>query len=127
MLVTGGAGFIGSHIIAQLLSDGHDVTCLDSFDPYYDPEVKRQNIRLFLSPDRFTLIEGDINDRQLLAQALDGCDYVFHEAAQAGVRASVEDPMKPHTVNATWTLALLQACVDAGVKKVINASSSSVT
>jgi len=126
MLVTGGAGFIGSHIIAQLLSDGHDVTCLDSFDPYYDPAVKRQNIRTFLSHDRFTLIEGDINDRQLLAQALDGCDYVFHEAAQAGVRASVEDPMKPHTVNATGTLALLQACVDAGVKKVINASSSSV-
>ena len=126
MLVTGGAGFIGSHIIARLLSDGHDVTCLDSFDPYYDPAVKRQNITPYLSHDGFTLITGDINDRQLLAQALDGCDYVFHEAAQAGVRISVEDPMKPHTANATGTLSLLQACVDAGVKKVINASSSSV-
>ena len=91
MLVTGGAGFIGSHIIARLLSDGHDVTCLDSFDPYYDPAVKRQNITPFLSYDGFTLLEGDINDRQLLTQALDGCDYV-----------------------------------DAGVRKVINASSSSL-
>ena len=126
MLVTGGAGFIGSHIIGRLLSGGHDVACLDSFDPYYDPAVKRQNITPYLPHDGFTLITGDINDRQLLAQALDGCDYVFHEAAQAGVRISVEDPMKPHTANATGTLALLQACVDAGVKKVINASSSSV-
>lgn len=125
-LVTGGAGFIGSHLIGRLLSDGHEVVCLDSFDTYYDPLIKRQNIAPYLSHDGFSLIEGDINDRGLLPCALEGCEYVFHEAAQAGVRISVKDPMKPHAANATGTLALLQASVDAGVKKVINASSSSV-
>ena len=125
-LVTGGAGFIGSHIIERLLSESHEVVCIDSFDRFYDPAIKRKNIAPFIPHEGFTLLEGDINDRDLLPQALEGSDYVFHEAAQAGVRISVEDPMKPHTANATGTLALLQACVEAGVKKVINASSSSV-
>jgi UDP-glucose 4-epimerase len=109
-----------------LLNDGYQVVCLDSFDPYYNPAVKRQNISPFISNPDFALVEGDINDTDLLTKALDGIDYVFHEAAQAGVRVSVEDPMKPHRTNATGTLALLQASIKAGVKKVINASSSSV-
>lgn len=125
-LVTGGAGFIGSHIIERLLNDGHEVVCLDKFDPYYDPDIKKENISPYLLSEQFTLIEGDINDRLLLQKAMEGCEYVFHEAAQAGVRISVEHPMKPHVANASGTLALLETAVEAGVKKVINASSSSV-
>lgn len=125
-LVTGGAGFIGSHIIERLLGECHEVVCLDAFDPYYDPAIKRQNIEPFLSNEDFTLFEGDINDRRLLSRAIEGCEYVFHEAAQAGVRISVADPTKPHTANATGTLTMLEASLEAGVKKVINASSSSV-
>ncbi|MDD4254479.1 MAG: SDR family oxidoreductase [Methanofollis sp.] len=125
-LVTGGAGFIGSHIIARLLGEGHEVVCLDNFDPYYDPAVKRENIAPFASDMNFTPVEGDIRDSRLLAQVLEDVDYVFHEAAQAGVRISVDDPIKPHEVNATGTLTLLLAARDAGVRKVIYASSSSV-
>jgi UDP-glucose 4-epimerase len=125
-LVTGGAGFIGSHICERLLKAGNEVLCLDNFDPYYDPAVKHRNIAPFLADTNFTLVEGDIREPVLLKQVLDGVDYVFHEAAQAGVRVSVEDPMKPHTVNATGTLNLLEAARDSGVKKIINASSSSV-
>jgi UDP-glucose 4-epimerase len=126
ILVTGGAGFIGSHIIERLLGDGHEVVCLDNFDPYYDPETKRSNIQPFLENENFTLEVGDIRDRESLTRLLEGTDYVFHEAAQAGVRISVDDPMKPHEVNATGTLNLLEAARDSGVEKIINASSSSV-
>jgi len=126
ILVTGGAGFIGSHISERLLNEGHEVVCLDSFDSYYDPIIKRNNIKPFLSTSKFTLIEGDINDKALIKEAMDGCEYVFHEAAQAGVRISIDNPLKPHITNATGTLAVLVAARDAGVKKVINASSSSV-
>jgi UDP-glucose 4-epimerase len=125
-LVTGGAGFIGSHIIEKLLKDGHEVVCLDTFDPYYDPAIKRKNMEPFLSSENFSLIEGNINDPKILNDTIEGCEYVFHQAAQAGVRISVENPIKPHLANASGTLAVLQASVDAGVKKVINASSSSV-
>lgn len=126
ILVTGGAGFVGSHIIERLLLNGYDVVCYDKFDPYYDPLVKRVNIKPFFSNPRFTMVEGDINDPNLLRTALKGCEYVYHDAAQAGVRYSIEYPMRSHQTNATGTLALMEACVDAGVKKVINASSSSV-
>lgn len=126
ILVTGGAGFIGSHIIERLLSDGHEVVCLDSFDPYYDPLIKRKNIELLHESKSFSLVENDISDLFLLKDTIGGCDYVFHEAAQAGVRISVENPMKPHITNTSGTLTLLEAARDAGVKKFINASSSSV-
>ena len=125
-LVTGGAGFIGSHICERLLNDGNEVTCFDNFDPFYNPAVKRKNIEPFLPDTHFTLIEGDIRERALLNRILDGVDYVFHEAAQAGVRISVQDPLKTHNVNATGTLNLLEAARNSGIKKIINASSSSV-
>jgi UDP-glucose 4-epimerase len=126
ILVTGGAGFIGSHIIERLLGDGHEVACLDNFDPYYDPEIKKGNVRPFLKNKNFTLEVGDIRDRDTLTRLVEDTDYVFHEAAQAGVRISVDDPMKPHEVNATGTLNLLEAARDSSVEKIINASSSSV-
>lgn len=109
-----------------MLGDGYEVVCLDNFDPYYDPEIKKRNIQPFLENENFTLEVGDIQDREILTRLLEGTNYVFHEAAQAGVRISVEDPIKPHEVNATGTLNLLEAARDSGVKKIINASSSSV-
>lgn len=125
-LVTGGAGFIGSHICERLLNERHDVICVDNFDPYYDPAIKQRNIEHLLNNDRFTLVRGDIFDERLLQEIFDGVDYVFHEAAQAGVRTSTKYPLKSHEVNATGTLKLLQASLDSDVKKFVNASSSSV-
>jgi len=124
-IVTGGAGFIGSHLCDQLLDRG-TVVCLDNLDPYYDPQVKRKNIEPFMDNPDFELVEGNILDKQLLCKLFEEGDYVFHNAAQAGVRISVEDPSKSHTANATGTLNVLEAAVNSGVSKVINASSSSV-
>lgn len=124
-LVTGGAGFIGSHLCEGLLEKG-EVVCLDNFDPYYSPQAKRKNIEPLIKHPDFELVEGNILDRELLSRLFADVDYVFHNAAQAGVRASVENPLKTHEVNATGTLNLLEAAADSGVRKVINASSSSV-
>ena len=93
-LVTGGAGFIGSHIIERLLRQRHDVICLDNFNPYYHPEIKERNISPFLHEEYFTLIRGDIRDGLLLDSILTDVDVVFHEAAQAGVQASAENPLQ---------------------------------
>jgi len=124
-LVTGGAGFIGSHLCERLLEKG-EVVCLDNFDPYYSPQAKRKNIEPLMKHPDFELVEGNILDRELLSRLFADVDYVFHNAAQAGVRASVENPLKTHEVNATGTLNLLEVAADSGVRKVINASSSSV-
>lgn len=103
-----------------------EVICLDNFDDYYDPQIKKRNTDQFAGCSNFTLIKGDIRDKFLLKKIMIDIDYIFHEAAQAGVRISVEDPIKPHEVNATGTLNLLDTAKDADVKKIINASSSSV-
>jgi len=127
ILVTGGAGFIGSHIIDRLLSKGHEVVALDNLDTYYDPELKKRNIALFQGNPKFEFINGSILDRPLLDRTLStGVKYIYHEAAQAGVRASVENPFKPHEINGTGILHLLESAVRHDVKKFINASSSSV-
>jgi UDP-glucose 4-epimerase len=126
ILVTGGAGFIGSHVVERLL-EKHEVICLDNFDPYYDPQIKRENIAAYMERENFRLVEGDIRDEELLRSLLrEGVEYVIHEAAQAGVRASLRDPKKVHEVNTVGTLKLLHASVDSDVKKIVNASSSSV-
>jgi len=109
-----------------LLNEGNEVICLDNFDDYYNPQIKRKNIEPFLENENFQLIKGDIRDKTLLKEILGVVDYVFHEAAQAGIRISVKDPMKPHEVNTTGTLNLLETALDSDVKKIINASSSSV-
>jgi len=127
VLVTGGAGFIGSHLCKRLLKEGYEVICLDNFDSYYDPRLKRENIAPLLDNKGFKLIEGDVCHQRLVREIIhSGVDYVFHYAARAGVRASVEDPAKPHQVNATGTLNVLQSCLNSNVKRLINASSSSV-
>jgi UDP-glucose 4-epimerase len=126
-LVTGGAGFIGSHICERLLKKGHEVVCLDNFDTYYAPKLKRGNIAPLLVSKRFRLVDGDILDQSLVQNIVrQEIDYVFHCAAQPGVRFSIKDPLKVNEVNTTGLLNILQACVNSRVKKVINASSSSV-
>ncbi len=128
VLVTGGAGFIGSHVVDRLLHDGYDVLCLDNFDSYYDPAQKKRNISSALKNENFELIEGDIRDRARIEEILreGGIDYVVHQAAQAGVRASTKNPEKTMEVNLLGTINLLQAALDSSVKKIVNASSSSV-
>lgn len=128
VLVTGGAGFIGSHVVEALLLAGNEVICLDNLDPYYSPEMKRMNIASFLEMSNFRLIEGDVRDKELLEKIIqeNSVEYVIHEAAQPGVRASISNPMKTTDVNITGTLSVLLASLDTGVKKIINASSSSV-
>jgi UDP-glucose 4-epimerase len=127
ILITGGAGFIGSHLVEYFLQQpGYDVCCLDNFDPYYDPKEKQRNIEKFLHNSHFELVKGDIRDGVLLKTLLTDTDYIFHQAAQAGVPISVNNPEKSHEVNTTGTLGILKSALDSSVKKIINASSSSV-
>ncbi|HNT60672.1 MAG TPA: GDP-mannose 4,6-dehydratase, partial [Candidatus Bilamarchaeaceae archaeon] len=83
-LVTGGAGFIGSHIADRLLSSGNRVRVLDNFDPYYDVSIKRANVARHLKDGNYELMEGDIRDTGCVAKAVDGVDAIIHEAAQPG-------------------------------------------
>lgn len=128
ILVTGGAGFIGSHLCEALLHDGHDVICLDNFDPYYDPAIKRQNLSNALSFRQFHLETGDVRNRALLRQifARRRIDAVVHLAAKAGVRPSILYPSEYLNVNVHGTLQLLEAMAQARVPRLLFASSSSV-
>jgi len=113
-LVTGGAGFIGSWLCERLMERG-EVVCLDNFDPYYSPQDKRKNIEPLIEHPDFELVEGSILDGDLLGSVFADVDYVFHDAAQAGVRVSVENPGKTHEVNATGTLNVLETLLDSEV------------
>lgn len=125
-LVTGGAGFIGSHLVAALLKDGHQVSIFDDFNDYYDPQIKRNNIAGFLKD--VEIIEGDIRDAVLVERtfAKNHYDTVVHLAARAGVRPSISDPKLYFTTNIDGTFNLLDACRYHGVNHFILASSSSV-
>jgi UDP-glucose 4-epimerase len=127
-LVTGGAGFIGSHLVERLLGEGEHVVVIDNFDDYYDPELKRANVSPFAGEPDFRLVEGDIRDGELVRDTIreEGIEHIYHLAAQAGVDASVKDPTKTFEVNVGGTLNLLLAARDEGVRKLVNASSSSV-
>lgn len=127
IVVTGGAGFIGSHLCEALLRDNHEVIALDNFDDFYDPAIKRRNLEAAVESDRFTLVEGDIRDERVVGDALErGADLVVHLAARAGVRPSIEQPLLYADVNIRGTLVLLEACHRHGIKKFIFGSSSSV-
>jgi UDP-glucuronate 4-epimerase len=128
ILVTGGAGFIGSHLCGRLLREGHRVVCLDNFDDFYNPETKRRNIQEAIGEEHFELIEGDIRDTQLIARIFRGktFDVVVHLAAKAGVRPSIDYPKLYEEVNVQGTINLLDACREFGVKSFVFASSSSV-
>jgi UDP-glucuronate 4-epimerase len=124
VLVTGGAGFIGSHLVEALVERGDSVRVLDSFDPYYDPAIKRRNIAGVLP--HIELLEGDLRDLELLGRAVRGVDSVVHLAARAGVRSSLERPVSYMQVNVAGTQGLLEAMRAAGVSHLVAASSSSV-
>ncbi|MDH7600388.1 MAG: GDP-mannose 4,6-dehydratase [Sedimentisphaerales bacterium] len=126
-LVTGVAGFIGSHLAERLLAEGWEVTGIDNFDPFYDPNVKRSNIQTCLQDPRFRLMEGDIRDRAVVDLAMEGRpDIVVHLAAKAGVRPSIEHPLEYVDVNLNGTAILLDATCRYGIPRFIFASSSSV-
>ena len=126
-LVTGGAGFIGSHLVDALLADGWRVTCFDNFDPFYDPAIKEENIRPHLANPQYRLVRGDLRDAASLAPLRDApCDVIVHLAARAGVRPSIDDPVGYQQVNVAGTQLMLELARTAGVQQFVFASSSSV-
>ena len=118
-LVTGGAGFIGSYLVESLLEQGHFVRVLDNFDTG-NPE----NLPAHLS--KLEVMNGSVTDLNQVRAATEGIDYVLHQAARASVPRSVSDPLGTHLTNDTGTLEVLLASKDAGVKRVIGASSSAI-
>jgi UDP-glucose 4-epimerase len=131
ILVTGGAGFIGGHLAERFVADGHDVTVLDNFDPFYDTRIKDHTVevcrdRAENGDGSYRLVEGDVRDGDLVADLVADAEYVYHQAAQAGVRPSVEDPRKYDEVNVDGTLNLLDAARESGIERFVMASSSSV-
>src|SRR5262245_39254729 len=121
ILLTGGAGSIGSHLLERLLARGDDVAVVDDFNDYYDPAIKRRN----LPAGGFRLYERDIRSAAEIV-VREKPDLVVHLAARAGVRPSQKDPALYESVNVAGTLGLLEACRAAGVGRFVFASSSSV-
>ena len=117
-VITGGAGFIGSHIAEHLLRDGHTVRIVDNFST-----GKRENLDVL--PPGFELFEASVTDKAALDEAFAGADYVLHQAALPSVPRSIDDPLTTHEYNVTGTLNVLLAARDAGVKRVAYAASSS--
>jgi UDP-glucuronate 4-epimerase len=128
ILVTGGAGFIGSSVAEKLLERGDEVVCLDNFDDFYNPAIKRANIKGLLEHPKFKLVEGDIRDYPLVREVflMQDLDMVLHLAARAGVRPSIAQPLLYEEVNIKGTMNLLDCAHESKVKGFIFASSSSV-
>ena len=135
ILVTGGAGFIGSHLSERLLKEGNKVIVIDNFNDYYDPNIKRNNIeevrktclRNNISLDNYKIYEGDIRDTEFLKEVFSNkIDSIMHLAAMAGVRPSIQDPSLYYDVNITGTVNLLEKCRENNIKQFVFASSSSV-
>ncbi|MBM1106776.1 SDR family oxidoreductase [Aurantibacter crassamenti] len=120
VLVTGGAGFIGSNITEALLQNGNKVVCLDNF-----ATGKRENVEPYLSNSNYTLIENDIRELQACHEACEGVDYVLHQAALGSVPRSINDPITSNDVNVSGFLNMLVAARDAKVKRFVYAASSS--
>lgn len=120
ILITGGAGFIGSNLCEYFLKKEHQVLCLDNFATGH-----RHNIAPFLDHPDFQLIEGDIRDLEVCQKAVEGVDYVLHQAALGSVPRSIKDPITSNEVNVSGFLNMLVASRDAGVKRFIYAASSS--
>lgn len=128
-LVTGGAGFIGSHVCERLLRDGHRVWAFDDLNDFYDPQLKRRNLReIEYLKKPFEFIRGDLCDAAALDEVFSSVkfDQVIHLAARAGVRPSLEHPALYQRVNVEGTVNVLEAARNSGVKKITIASSSSV-
>jgi UDP-glucuronate 4-epimerase len=127
--VTGGAGFIGSHVCERLLHSGHSVWAFDDLNPFYDPQLKRRNLRDIQALAKpFEFIQGDLTDRAALDELFGSVkfDQVIHLAARAGVRPSLAEPALYQRVNVEGTVNILEAARLTGVKKITIASSSSV-
>jgi len=120
ILVTGGAGFIGSNLVDRLLDQGNEVVCLDNF-----ATGKRDNLDLALQNEKFTLIEGDIRNYEDCVKAVKGCDYVLHQAALGSVPRSIKDPMTTTDVNIGGFVKMLHAAAEEKVKRFVYAASSS--
>jgi UDP-glucuronate 4-epimerase len=126
-LVTGGAGFIGSHLVDSLLADGWRVTVFDNFDPFYDAAIKERNVGAHLRHPAFTPVRGDLRDRQSVTRLSSASyDVIVHLAARAGVRPSIEDPVGYQDVNVGGTQLLLELARTLDVRQFVFASSSSV-
>jgi UDP-glucuronate 4-epimerase len=127
VLVTGGAGFIGGHLCRHLIREGHRVTAIDNFDPFYPKAIKKEGIS-DLSRRHFTLIEADICDTDSLLQTLHAAevDAIVHLAARAGVRPSIEAPMAYERTNIAGTQSMLTVAEQLGIDTFIYGSSSSV-
>jgi UDP-glucuronate 4-epimerase len=126
VLLTGAAGFIGSHVAERLLSGGHTVVGVDSFDPFYARATKERNLARALGHDGFTFVEADIRDREALSAAPTDVDAIIHLAALAGVRPSILRPADYVDVNVAGTVVLLELARTWGVRPFVFASSSSV-
>jgi UDP-glucuronate 4-epimerase len=126
VLVTGAAGFIGSHLVEALVAQGDEVVGIDNFDPFYPREVKERNLAEIGRNPKFTFREGDILDVAALRALLTPETVVVHLAAKAGVRPSLADPVGYARANVTGTAALVEAARQAGVSRFIFGSSSSV-
>ena len=128
VLVTGGAGFIGSHVCERLVARGDDLVIVDSFDPFYDPAIKRRNIETTMASGRARLIEADVADTDRLEAALgnDSIDAIIHLAARAGVRPSLERPLDYVRTNVEGTCSLLEIARRKRIRPFVMGSSSSV-
>jgi len=126
--VTGGAGFIGSHLTERLLERGDKVVVIDNLNDYYNPRIKEQNISRAMRTSQMTFIKGDILDMKLLQKIFEdnSFDIIVHLAARAGVRASLEQPILYEEVNCRGTLNLLEMARRHQIKRFVFASSSSV-
>jgi UDP-glucuronate 4-epimerase len=127
-LVTGGAGFIGSHVVDALLRNGCHVTALDNFDDFYPRDLKEDNIRPHRSHPRWRLIEADLREIDIFRRSLSGLtfDVIVHLAAKAGVRPSINDPIGYQDVNVRGTQSLLEFARETGCRQFVFGSSSSV-
>ncbi len=127
-LITGGAGFIGSSLTKRLLRRGDEIVCVDNFNDFYDPAIKRNNIKSFLNNRSYELVEADIRDFEKVKKIIceGGFNCVVHFAARAGVRPSLIEPELYKQVNEGGTSNIISACRMADCKKVVSASSSSV-
>ena len=126
VLITGAAGFIGSHACRVFLDREWLVTGLDNFDPFYDRAIKEQGLSEVTDEPGFRFVEGDIRDTATVNAVLEGGDVVLHLAARAGVRPSIEDPESYVSVNVGGTATLLEVCNKLGIKRFVFGSSSSV-